>query len=193
MTLLRNLSIRWKVMHIIMFIMTVALLIACATFMTYDYITFRDRQITDSQALADLLGTSSTAALSFDDAQVARDTLKALSNKHEITRAHVYGLDGSEFALYDRTGLAPASLVPPGDGHGVRVTADRIGVFRPIVLNQERLGTSYGQVHVYLTPEEKRDMPASTVTIPADMAIWLACTVTFADALSVMPAASSFT
>ena len=73
LTFLRDLSIRWKVIHIIMFTMTVALLIACATFMAYDYITFRDQQIKDSQALADLLGTSSTAALSFDDAQAVRD------------------------------------------------------------------------------------------------------------------------
>ena len=35
MELLRNLSIRWKVIHMIMFTMTVALLIACAAFMAY--------------------------------------------------------------------------------------------------------------------------------------------------------------
>ena len=102
MTFIRNLSIRWKVIHIIMFTMTIALLIACATFMTYDYITFRDQQVKDSQALADLLGTSSTAALSFDDAQAVRDTLKALADKSEITHADVYTLDGRPFASYHR-------------------------------------------------------------------------------------------
>jgi signal transduction histidine kinase/CheY-like chemotaxis protein len=144
MTFLRNLSIRWKVIHIIMMTMTVALLMACATFMAYDYITFRDKQIGDSQALADLLGTSSTAALSFDDAQDVRETLKALADKtKEITHAQVYALDNREFASYHRAGLAPVSLSPPRDGHSVTVTDDRIGVFRPIVLNHERIGTIY--------------------------------------------------
>ena len=50
MELLRNLSIRWKVIHMIMFTMTVALLAACAAFMTYDYVAFRDLQI---EGLAD--------------------------------------------------------------------------------------------------------------------------------------------
>jgi two-component system sensor histidine kinase/response regulator len=144
MTFLRDLSIRWKVIHIIMFTMTVALLIACATFMAYDYITFRDQQIQDSQALADLLGTSSTAAVSFDDAQTVRETLKALSDKNEITHAHVYTLDSKPFASYYRTGLAPMSIAPPSDGGAtVTVTDDRIGVFRPIMLNRERIGTIY--------------------------------------------------
>jgi two-component system, sensor histidine kinase and response regulator len=143
MRFLRNLSIRWKVIHIIMVTMTVALLIACATFMTYDYITFRDQQVRDSQALADVLGTSSTGALSFDDAQAARDTLKALSDKAEITRAQLYKLDNTEFASYRRSGLTFAAVVPPADGNGAAVTADRISVFRPIMLRGERMGTIY--------------------------------------------------
>jgi two-component system sensor histidine kinase/response regulator len=145
MTFIRNLSIRWKVIHIIMFTMTIALLIACATFMAYDYITFRDQQVKDSQALADLLGTSSTAALSFDDAQAVRDTLKALSNRSEITHADVYTLDGRPFASYHRIGLAPASMAPLSDVRSVEVTVtpNRIGVFRPIMLSRERIGTIY--------------------------------------------------
>ena len=145
MTFLRNLSIRWKVIHIIMFTMTIALLIACATFMAYDYITFRDQQVKDSQALADLLGTSSTAALSFDDAQAVRDTLKALADKSEITHADVYTLDGRAFASYHRIGLAPASMrtAERWCRAAVTVTDDRIGVFRPIMLSRERIGTIY--------------------------------------------------
>ena len=39
----------------------------------------------------------------------------------------------------------------------------------------------------------KRDMPASTVTIPADTSTVLALTVTLAAAVTVMPAGSSLT
>ncbi|MEO5739168.1 MAG: ATP-binding protein, partial [Vicinamibacterales bacterium] len=143
MTFLRDLSIRWKVIHIIMVTMTIALLIACATFMAYDYITFRDQQIENSRALADLLGTSSTAALSFDDAQAVRDTLKAMADETAITRAHVYAADGSPFASYLRAGRPPTSIVPPSSGAAVAVADDSIGVRRPIMLNGERIGAIY--------------------------------------------------
>ena len=106
MELLRNLSIRWKVIHMIMFTMTVALLAACAAFMTYDYVAFRDLQIEDSQTLADMLGTGSTAALSFDDADAERKTLLSLATKSDITQARVYAADGREFAAYRRPGVA---------------------------------------------------------------------------------------
>ena len=140
---LRNLSIRWKVIHIIMFTMTVALLIACATFMTYDYVTFREQQIKDAQALADVLGTGSTAAMTFDDSKAVSETLNALTNKPEVTRALVYLPDGREFAAYRRQNVASATVEVPANGQGAIVTGDRIGVFRPIVFNHERLGTIY--------------------------------------------------
>ncbi len=144
MTFLRDLSIRWKVIHIIMFTMTVALLVACASIMVYDYISFRDQQIMDSQTLADLLGTSNTAALSFDDDQAVRDTLKALSDKTAITSARVYALDGRVFASYSRPGLTPTAVAPGVAAEDtVTVTADRIGVSRRIMLKRERIGTIY--------------------------------------------------
>ena len=108
---LRNLSIRWKVIHIIMLTMTVALLIACASFMTYDYVAFRDQQIKDSQALADVLGTSSTAALSFDDRSAVRETLTSLANKREVTQSRVYAADGTRVRRLSAHGRCGAALV----------------------------------------------------------------------------------
>ena len=142
MNRLRNLSIRWKVIHIIMFTMTVALLIACAAFMTYDYVTFGQQQVKDSQALADMLGTASTAALSFDDPSAVRETLKSLANKPEVTQSQVYTVNGRQFATYGRAGVSATPMRPPDTGHGVIVGPDRVGVFRPIVV-EERLGTIY--------------------------------------------------
>jgi len=140
---LRNLSIRWKVIHIVMLTMTLALLMACAAFMAYDYVTFRDQQIKNVQALADVLGTASTAALTFDDHSAVSETLRALANKQEVTQSRVYAADGRAFASYQRAGIALASLTIPADGRGTRVSGDRIGVFRPIALNGERLGSIY--------------------------------------------------
>jgi two-component system sensor histidine kinase/response regulator len=143
LTFAKNTSIRWKIIHIVMFTMTMALLVACVTFMTHDFVTFRNQRITDAQALADLLGTSSTAALSFDDSAAVVETLGALANKPEITRSSVYTVDGRAFASYDRPDAGSAPIVLPPDGNGTIVEPGRVGVFRPILVNGERIGTIY--------------------------------------------------
>ena len=143
MNRLRNLSIRWKVILIVMVTMTVALLIACTSFMAYDYIAFRDQQVKDSQALADVLGTGSTAALEFDDRSAVRETLTALADKHVVTQSRVYDADGAEFAIYRRKGIPETALTVPANGQDTSITSDTIGVFRPIRLNLERIGTIY--------------------------------------------------
>jgi signal transduction histidine kinase/DNA-binding response OmpR family regulator len=153
MKLLRNLSIRWKIIHIIMFTMTVALLAACAAFMTYDYVAFRDLQIEDSQTLADMLATNTTVALSFDDAVAVRDTLQSLTTKADVTQARVYAANGVEFAAYRRSGVTASAAPAPPSGYATMVGRDRIGVFRPIVLDGERLGT----IHLESDRTRQRD------------------------------------
>ncbi|HKY20129.1 MAG TPA: response regulator [Vicinamibacterales bacterium] len=140
---LRNLSIRWKIIHVVMFTMTVALLAACAAFMMYDYVAFRDQQVKNSQAFADMLAMNSTAALTFDDSNTVREALTTLAGKREVTQSHVYSANGRVFAVYRRPGIALGAVAVPTDGHGTIVTRDRIGVFRPIVMGGERLGTIY--------------------------------------------------
>src|SRR5229473_226292 len=53
----------------------VTLLAVCTVFATYDYITLRSRLVRDVTMLADIVGTNSTAALTFKDATAAAETL----------------------------------------------------------------------------------------------------------------------
>src|ERR1700682_2508941 len=50
----------------------VALIAACAVFATEDYVTLRSRLVRDVTMLADIVGTNSTAALTFKDAAADR-------------------------------------------------------------------------------------------------------------------------
>ena len=58
----------------------VTLLAACTVFATYDYINSRSRLIRDVTMLADIVGTNSTAALTFNDASAAAETLRATAS-----------------------------------------------------------------------------------------------------------------
>ena len=55
----------------------VTLMAACTVFATYDYINLRSRLVRDVTMLADVVGTNSTAALTFKDAAAATQTLRA--------------------------------------------------------------------------------------------------------------------
>jgi len=78
MRLLLNMSIRRKLTLLMMLTSVVALLLACGSFLTYDVATFRRKLALELTVLADVIGSNSTAALTFDDAGAARDALGAL-------------------------------------------------------------------------------------------------------------------
>ena len=74
--------------------------------------------------VADLIGTNSSAALSFSDPEAASETLAALKTDPHVIAACVYKKDGASFATYVRPGkqvrsipsLAPAEMTAFGSG-----------------------------------------------------------------------------
>ena len=123
----------------------ITLIAASAIFVTYDYLTQRASLVRDVTMLADIVGTNSTAALTFADADAAADTLGATAVNHHILDARLYTLDGTLLATYRRQDLPPGRTGPerlgPGLGAGARFEEDHLHVTRPISLNGEVIGT----------------------------------------------------
>ena len=61
-----------KLTVLMMLTSSVALLVACTTFLAYDVYTFRRGMSQDLATLADVIGSQTTAALSFRDSAAAR-------------------------------------------------------------------------------------------------------------------------
>ena len=80
----RDLSIKWKLTWIILGTSTAALLLACAAFVGYELITFRDGMVQEASTLADVIGENSKAALTFQDPEAAQGTLAALGNEEQV-------------------------------------------------------------------------------------------------------------
>ena len=143
MRFLRNLSIRRKLTLLMMLTSVVALLLACGAFLTYDVATFRQKLGLDLNVLADVIGSNSTAALTFNDANAARDALAALRAQKHVVSACVYGKNGRPFSTYLRNGergdLWPGQAGPSD----IRMAHDQLSVFRPVVLDHETIGTVY--------------------------------------------------
>ena len=139
----RDLSIRRKLVAIIMTTTAVALLAACTAFVAYDYVTARDEEIANLKPLADMIGASNTAAISFDDRDAGEKTLLMLASQTGITRAVIFSANGGIFASYVRGDAADQEPVRPQSATTTVIAWNRLGVFRPITLDDDTIGTVY--------------------------------------------------
>ena len=141
---LRGASIRTKLIRIVFFTCGVAILVACCLFLIYDRVSSMNALEEELATLAEMMGTNTTAALEFNDAASAAETLSSLSAQEHVVNACVYTAKGTVLAKYARAG-ADVNFVPPvpqadtayGDGlHGVVA-------FHRIQLKGDMIGTVY--------------------------------------------------
>ncbi|MBI3890964.1 MAG: response regulator [Candidatus Wallbacteria bacterium] len=143
MPALLDVSIQRKLLFITMLTSSVALLMACGIFLSYDILAFRVTMVRKLITLARTSGTNCTAALTFNDPKAAAETLGALAAEEHVKAAAIYDVAARPFARYRRAG-APANPFPPKpppDGH--RFTSDELVLSQPIVLDAQRVGTIF--------------------------------------------------
>jgi signal transduction histidine kinase/CheY-like chemotaxis protein len=142
-----RLSIRAKLLLISMSTTTAALLIACATFIAYDFVSFREQQIAALRTLAEMMGAGNTAALSFNDRKSATETLGTLAAHTHVTRAEILTSDGKSFASYLRGDGASAATVEALRtatlAAGRATTWDRLAVAQTVYFGDDMLGTVF--------------------------------------------------
>lgn len=110
----RDISIGHKLQLIILVSCGAALLVSAAAFTLYDRTTFLRAKTKDLLATAAIIGSNSTAALTFHDAKSAQETLSALQASPHVMHACIYTSDGTVFATYTRaTGAIDSCLLPP--------------------------------------------------------------------------------
>ena len=140
---LRGLRLRHKLTLITMLTSSVVLVLACGAFLGYEKVTFERTMSRDLAILGDVIGDNSTAALTFSDRDAARGVLASLRAQKHVTSACVYGTDGHPFATYQRDS-GPGSAWPArARDNAFERSARSLGVFRPIVLDHETIGTVY--------------------------------------------------
>ena len=79
-----------------------ALLLVSSVLVIYDGASSRDRLVRDTEMLAEVVGTNSTAALAFNDPKAARETLAAVAVNAHVVSAAILLPDGRIFAEYSR-------------------------------------------------------------------------------------------
>ena len=141
MPLLKNLSIRHK-MTLIMTVSTcVAILLAGGAFLIFDVYNFRQSSARDLETIAQVLGSNSTAAMTFKDSTSGDEVLQALSARGHVSAACVYGRDGEIFSQYRSPAAALDADCPPPEADASRFEPTRLVVFHTIILDHQAIGT----------------------------------------------------
>jgi len=143
MILNRDLSINRKLTLIIVSVASIVLLMACAAFVVYERIDFKKRMVRNIEVIAGMAGANCSAALIYDYASDAQETLQTLRAEQCISHAIVYTRDGEIFASYHREGAGPEFLPPEILDRNHRFDGDYLDLFRPIAVDNEIIGTTY--------------------------------------------------
>ena len=141
----QDISIKRKLTAIIMIASTVALLLVSAGFVTYELVTFRQTMARDLSTLAEIIGNQSTAALTFDDKDTAKEILGALCAKRHVVAAALYDKNGCLFASYS-SGSHPAVSCPVRpEQDALRFGNNALTLFHEIRLDGDFVGTVFLQ------------------------------------------------
>src|SRR4029077_16436938 len=104
-----NHSIAQKLTWMNILVSGAALLLACASFMAYDLVSFRENMVRNLSTQAQMTGSNTVSAVLFNDSQSAVNTLSAFQAAHNIVSAGIYTPEGRLFASYsrDRNSVSP--------------------------------------------------------------------------------------
>lgn len=142
MSIFKNLPLQRKITLVIMLTSLTTLVIAASALFVLELNEFKQSMVRELNSVAAVIGSSSEAALEFDDPKAGAQTLAALDEDSRIIAAALYDEEGKIFAVYQ----APGSDVqipfrPSLDEAGV--TASSLHVFKPIRHEGRVIGTIY--------------------------------------------------
>ncbi len=140
MSLFGQLSVRAKVLLVVLITAASALLISGAAMAWYELRDFRQTRVDELTAQAAVIGLAAAPALQFLDPQAAHEYLAPLAANDSITSAAIYTANGTLFASYSATGQAVNfPELPEIDGN--YVDGNELVLFRRIVAGDEIIGS----------------------------------------------------
>ncbi len=141
--LLRDVSIKYKIVIIIIFTSGISLAIAAAAVITFDIQSYKSSLVDELAVEADIIAANSTAALTFEDYDAARETLSALRHEDRIVLAYLLSHEGLHFGEYVRPDVRSTHRKPLLRDEGHVFSGNLLAVRRRIEFDGELLGHIY--------------------------------------------------
>jgi signal transduction histidine kinase/CheY-like chemotaxis protein/uncharacterized membrane protein affecting hemolysin expression len=139
----QDISIKRKLTAIIMIACAVALLLVSFGFVIYDLATFRQTKARDLSTLGEIIGNQSTAALTYEDKEAAREILAGLSAEKHIVAAGLYDKNGRLLASYSSDKNHAISCPKQPEREALRFQNGALVLFHEIRLDGDFAGTIY--------------------------------------------------
>ena len=131
----------WRFTPLIAAAAAVALVLAGVVLGLYIDRAYQAQKVTEVREQAEILASTATAALAFNDRQAAGEYLDAIRANPEVEWAAIYDAKGHLFANFSRgPGTPPARALPPGPPF---VQHGHLNVVVPVVQGGNTLGTVY--------------------------------------------------
>ncbi len=151
------LSIAHKLRRMMMLVSGTALLVAALVYSIYGALSYYDATIVRLSTMSKIIGTNSSAALSFSDPLTATQLLSALDHEPDIKQAMIFDKQGNIFAQFVRQDMSVIEqpmlpqYIAAGDSRTISaLNFDHIDVFSSIVFDGATLG--YIQLSASLKP-----------------------------------------
>lgn len=144
---LKSMSIKYKLMLIIMTTSSAAIVLMALLVVINQAIN--SQRVTQQQlnTLADVLGSRSTGALTFDDSATGNEILSGLALKSNVVYAVIERSNGEPFAVFGDTSMCTESqqasalhATSPATSSWAVLFANEVHVTRDIFLENERIG-----------------------------------------------------
>jgi two-component system sensor histidine kinase/response regulator len=140
---LRNMSIRSKLITMSIVTSVFALVFAATVIALFQWMSVRDRTVSEMDVLAEVLANATSTAVLLDDREAAGESLATLRSIEHVLSACVYTADEKVFSVYARENL-PRAFEPPTlqpDGHTFR--DGQLVTFKSMIIDGERIGTVF--------------------------------------------------
>jgi signal transduction histidine kinase len=187
MSFFARLSLAKKLKVIIALTCGLALLVSAAAILFSNYLIARHGAVRKIEAIADIVGNNTSAAILFKDRQTAEELLASLSVQHQIRAARIVMPDGKLFARYVQDPRSVAAQDRPPLVLGIArdfivdllPERDRsVEIGRPILYDEKFLGTI--KIGFALTDVEEQLAQGAIVLLSAIL-IAMAVAIAIAD------------
>ncbi|OQA02790.1 MAG: Phytochrome-like protein cph1 [Planctomycetes bacterium ADurb.Bin401] len=140
MNLLRNMTIKYKLLSIVMLACLSGLLLAGSAFIGWNQNMLRNRMIKNLSTRAQMVAESCKASLAFQDNKDAAKILEALHVDNSIVFGGIYDDNDELFAAYYRNDNIVKKL-PANFKHAFDFSGGLLSVSCAVVLDNQRIGT----------------------------------------------------
>lgn len=138
---LKDISIRNKLVLMLVFTSVLVLVVFFTVFIISDVRIYRQRKVNTMLSMAQVIGDNSVAPIQFGDNEAAKDILSGLQEvSPELIHAVILDKKGKTFASYSKPGAGPLNIPPSMAGRQSLFTGENLFVSYDIINENEFLG-----------------------------------------------------